>query len=107
MEVDCNKFRSYISQQLQVEEERKRRRISNRLRTTNIKPTPTKSAAELKHEKIRKMSQRKWKWFYDKRDCGDKNDSIAQPKIEVDNASHDADDEVMVWLTNLDLDNWS
>ena len=99
VKVDCDKFRSYVQQQLQLELKR-RRRNSNRRRTTNL--TPTKSATEIKRDKIRRMSQKKWKWFYDKKDCCEDS---AQPssKVTVDTQSSD-DDDVMNWLTNLDLD---
>ena len=101
-EVDRNKFRAYICQQLSVQH--KRRRMSNRRRTSTIlSPTPRKSVAELKRDKIRKMSRNKWKWFYDKQDCCESNSAVSQqPKVEVDDVS--SDDDVMAWLTNLDLD---
>lgn len=101
VQVDCNKFRSYVQQQLQLERKR-RRRNSNRRRTTNL--TPTKSATEIKRDKIRRMSQKKWKWFYDKKDCCEDS---AQPssKVTVDTTqSSDDESDVMTWLTNLDLD---
>eukprot|EP00984_Skeletonema_dohrnii_P038342 scaffold41479_cov139-Skeletonema_dohrnii-CCMP3373.AAC.1 len=77
--------------------------MSNRRRTSTIlSPTPRKSVAELKRDKIRKMSRNKWKWFYDKQDCCDSNSVVSQqPKVEVDDVS--SDDDVMAWLTNLDL----
>lgn len=103
-QVDCIKFRSYLCQQLNVQH--KQRRISKRRRTTiRNNPTPRKSVAELKHEKIRRMSEKKWKWFYNKQDCCETNNySVVsrEPNPAVDDASSDA--EVMEWLTNLDLD---
>lgn len=93
--ADCIKFRSYIHQQLTAQY--KRRRISNRRRTTILNnPTTRKSGAELKYGKIHRMSQKKWKWFYNKHDCCDTR------KPEVADSSSDA--EVMEWLTSLDLD---
>ena len=83
-----------------------RRRIGNRRRTTTttLRPTPRKSVAEIKRDKIRKMSQKKWKWFYDKQDSCENNSVVSrrQPELDVDDVSSDVD--VMSWLTNLDLD---
>ena len=100
VQVDCDKFRLYIRQQLQLERKRRRRNSNRRRRTTNL--TPTKSAAEIKRDKIRRMSQKKWKWFYDKKDCCG-NSAQPSSKVTVDTQSSDNDD-VMTWLTNLDLD---
>jgi hypothetical protein len=102
VQVDCNKFRSYVQQQLQLERKR-RRRNSNRRRTSNL--TPTKSATEIKRDKIRRLSQKKWKWFYDKKDCCE-NSAQPSSKVAVVDTTQSSDDEsdVMTWLTNLDLD---
>lgn len=94
-EVDRNKFRLYICQQLNARHKRKK--------MSNLSPIPRKSAAELKRDKIRKLSRNKWKWFYDKQDCCENNSAFSrQPKVvEVDDVSSDSD--MMVWVTNLNL----
>ena len=97
VQVDCNKFRSYVQQQLQILERKRRRRNSNR--RPNL--TPTKSSAEIKRDKIRRMSQKKWKWFYDKKDCCEDS---AQPPSMVTVDTQSSDDDLITWLTNLDLD---
>jgi len=102
-EVNRDKFRAYICQQLIVQH--KRRKTSRIRRTTTFQSsTPRKSVADLKRDKIRKMSRNKWKWFYDKQDCCENNSALSRQlklKVKVDDVSSDAD--VMAWVANLDL----
>lgn len=102
-EVNHDKFRAYICQQMIAQH--KRKRMSKIRRTTTFPSSaPRRSVADLKHEKIRKMSRNKWKWFYDKQDfCEGKSVASPQLKLEVDDVSSDAD--VMAWVANLDLNN--
>ena len=103
-EMDHNKFRLYICQQLHAQH--KRRKMSNLRQKTSstLSPTPRKSATELKRDKIRKLSRNKWKWFYDKQDSCEKSSIVSrQPKVEADDVISDAD--MMAWVTNLDLNN--
>ena len=102
-EVDNNNIRSFIRRQLLAQY--KRRRNSHRRRTTALHSTPRKrSIAEVKREKIRKMSQKKWKWFYDRQNDDCENSASLQPEY-IANASSDT--EVMTWLTNLDLNEYA
>ena len=95
-EMDRNKFRLYICQQLHAQH--KRRKMSNLRQKTSS--NPRKSATELKRDKVRKLSQSKWKWFYEKQDCCENSSIVSrQPKVEVDDVSSDAD--MMAWVTNL------
>ncbi len=50
------------------------------------------------------MSQKKWKWFYDKKDSCENNSAQPTSKVTVVDTTQSSDDDVMTWLTNLDLD---
>ena len=71
---------------------------------------------ERRRELIRKKSQRKFKWFYDRKEAEVRNEHLQTETDTSDNVvsgsisngnnegSADGDAEVMAWLQDLDLD---
>ena len=112
--VDRKNLQHYVS----VQEEllrKQRRRNSTKIRSTtrrSMKEDVTKRRREL----IRKKSQRKFKWFYDRKEAEvrdeqlqtdtDTSDNVVSDSISNGNkeGSTDGDAEVMAWLQDLDLD---
>ena len=98
--VDRERFIGQIRQQFKLKKNAHRRKTSKcpstRRRATKGDP------AEIRRERIRKNSRRKFKWFYDKEVKSD------EPEINheaVKENNEDSDLEVMSWLKDLDLNN--
>jgi hypothetical protein len=124
--VEQKKFFDYMHDQLKLEHTARRRKIN---KTQRMRRRSTRAdAIEQRRERIRKLSRRRFKWFYDgKERIGD--DSLGQqPSIDDDydedngsnndSSSYNADVrsnernrkngdgtelELMAWLRDLDL----
>ena len=107
--VDKEKLHGYVRKQMtlrETEEERKR---------SNAKPINRHAkkgdATGHKHEKIRNMNKRKWKWFYSGRKSQEYQSLCHAPsendiRSDYDKSVDDAHAKVMAWLMELDFNEY-
>ena len=113
--VDRKNLQHYVS----VQEEllrKQRRRNSTKIRSMTRRSMKEEDVNERRRELIRKKSQRKFKWFYDRKEAEVRNEHLQTETDTSDNVvsdsisngdkegSTDDDAEVMAWLQDLDLD---
>ena len=112
--VDRKNLQHCVSVQEELLQKQRRRN------STKIRSTPRRSmkedVTERRRELIRKKSQRKFKWFHDRKEAEvgdeqlqtetDTSDNVVSGSISNGNneGSADGDAEVMAWLQDLDLD---
>lgn len=103
--VERGEFHRYIHEQakLQREERRRNNSLAKSKRRSN-----KEDAVELRRDKIRKARQRKFKWFYDRKERrseGEDNDKTPERVSQKKEYDSDQDEvEVMAWLSDLNLD---
>lgn len=96
-EFDKGKLAEFIRMELRLKKANKKSIVKRR--------STKKDAKQLKLEQIRKKSQLKWKWFYDNKPDEDRYESNSLSAFDTStNKVHNSDDDVMNWLTNLELD---
>ena len=100
--VDKDKSMDYFRKEARrsYEEERQRKKTITNINRRSMK----EDIAGRKREKVRKMSQRKWKWFYQGKQSRS-NDSSSQinDKSNQEKDEDEAHAEVMAWLMELDF----
>ena len=95
-EFDKEKLAEFIRIELRLKKANKKSIVKRR--------STKKNAKQLKLEQIRKKSQLKWKWFYDNKP-EDRYESGSLSAFDTSmNEVHNSEDDVMNWLTNLELD---
>lgn len=106
--IDRDRFATFMSQEL-----------SRTIQLAKVKKTQTttrrstkKDLQQLKREQIRKKSQLKWKWFYERNSdspvdnqgessCSEIHSLFPTPRSQKN--EEETEEDVMVWLTKLDL----
>ncbi len=118
--VEREKFTGYVRGQMKLNEEARRRRTSEQFKSARRHST-NDDAGERRRERLRKMSRRKYKWFYDN-ERGDQSDGESMTNFneksvngrsqsdsgasnEVKFAEGDSESEVLTWLRDLDMGN--
>ena len=118
--VEREKFAGYVRGQIKLKEEARRRRNSGRFASARRRST-NDNVGERRRERLRKISRRKFKWFYDNghgdRSPGEPrtnfNEHSVNGRSESDGGSSvgekivdgDGELEVLTWLRDLDMGN--
>lgn len=126
--VDQKKFIDFMHEQLKLEDDARRHKI-RKTQCTKRRSTG-EDVTKARQERIRKLSKKKFKWFYDRKEsgdddpirpnsmmkdddggCGDDNDRSTSSALNYAGSSSEINQEntesteveIMAWLRDLDL----
>jgi hypothetical protein len=102
--INQQSLAEFISKELKTIKQKIRKR-----ETTIQRRSTKKDTKEIKRDQIRKKSQLKWKWFFESKSGQAKDESSPSPapnnwQTQALTQEEDSTDDMMAWLTSLDLD---
>jgi len=106
--VDSARITECFQQELKRLQETDRRRRTRRIAPSIRQKSTRDFASESRKDKIRKMSKRKWKWFYQERQPKEhENASQGFPHVNEEEQDDETHADLMEWLMNIDINEFA
>ncbi len=106
--VDSSRTMECFRQELKILQDAGRRKKTKRIASSIRRSSTRDLALESRKDKLRKMSQRKWKWFYQGRQAKEhENTNKNFPHVNEEETYEETHADLIEWLMNIDINEFA